>query len=427
MSLPFETTSQAQTALLTRVEQLRGGLHAVRLARRALLSVGVLLAVLVVAQSARLAFPPVANVSWAVWGAVGLLLAGVVYVWRAPVAPDVARTALWVEERAGREPDFSLTTAIELLSARQPAGEALLAAASRVLERAPLREALTADKTMAWRGPAIFVVCCLLLLAIGATVPRDTTGTVIGAASERGRAAGAAPAAVAPMGAWTIQVQPPAYTALPARTLGDVNSVIALRGSRVVLRGEGDPPMVALQRLAGDSSRAESPVRADSTGSGWHTRVIATAAPLPLTLSRGGTSRLLVVEGRADSVPLVSLDAPARDSVFREARGTLPLVATVRDDIGLSRASFELLVSSGEGERFTLKSVTLGAARWSAHRTRVSRRCVRHSIWRRWGCSPATWCTCARSHATVIRNRHVSSVAVKRAPFVLHELPSTTR
>ncbi|WP_439642294.1 DUF4175 family protein [Gemmatimonas sp.] len=366
MSMPLDPTPLSQSTLLTRVEQLRDGLHAVRRTRRALLSVGVLLAVLVVAQTARLVFPSVAAMSWAVWGAVGLLLAGVMYLWRAPVAPDVARTALWVEERAGREPDFSLTTAIELLATRQPAGETLLAAASRVLERAPLREAITADKTTAWRGPAIFAVCCLLLLAIGATVSRGTTDTASVASSVRSGPAREAAAVSAPMGAWTIQVQPPAYTELPARTLGDVNNLTALRGSRVVLRGEGDPPMVALQRLAGDSSRAVSPVRADSTGTGWQTSVTATAAPLTLTLSRGGTRRLLVVEGRADSVPLVSLDAPARDSVFREARGVLPLIATARDDIGLSRASLELLVSSGEGERFTVKAITRGDTRWNA-------------------------------------------------------------
>ncbi len=367
MSVPVSTTSTGTPALLARVEQLRDRLYAVRRLRRLLLSVGVLLSTLVVAQSARLVFPAAASVSWLMFAALGAVFAGVSYAWRPPGAPDMARTALWIEERAGPSPDFSLTTAVELLSTRHPTGDALLAAATRVLERAPLREALATDKTTAWRGPAIFAVCCLLVLLAGATMPGGRLPADRAAVATAGASAVAARTAIAPMGAWSLEVQPPAYTALPTRTLGDINSVTALRGSRIVLRGRGQTPLVTVQRLVGDSNRAAvAPARADRTTSGWQTSVTATAAPLTLTLSRGGTSRLLVVEGRADSIPLVSLDVPARDSVFREPRGVLPLVATARDDIGLTRASFELLVSSGAGERFTVRALSLGAAAWNA-------------------------------------------------------------
>jgi hypothetical protein len=60
---------------------------------------------------------------------------------------------------------------------------------------------------------------------------------------------------------------------------------------------------------------------------------------------------------------VVTLRAPARDTVFRTPRGTIALQADVHDDLGLATAAFEYIVSSGEGERFTFKSGTLGAVR----------------------------------------------------------------
>lgn len=71
-------------------------------------------------------------------------------------------------------------------------------------------------------------------------------------------------------------------------------------------------------------------------------------------------SKLLLVEGVADSIPRVALTRPVRDSVLRRAEGQLALVATLHDDLGLARAAFELVISAGEGERFTVTSRQVG-------------------------------------------------------------------
>ncbi len=64
----------------------------------------------------------------------------------------------------------------------------------------------------------------------------------------------------------------------------------------------------------------------------------------------------------------MSLRTPAHDSVLRSASGKLLLEATLHDDIGLANAAFEMIISSGEGERFTARTVRVGARRYAGTR-----------------------------------------------------------
>ena len=105
----------------------------------------------------------------------------------------------------------------------------------------------------------------------------------------------------------------------------------------------------------------------------WSTHTVADTRPTSMTIARGGRSRLLVIEGHPDSIPTVMLQQPARDSVFREATGRLPMLAVLRDDIGLARAQFELIVTSGEGERFTVRTVLVGRTSWPRGAARTGR------------------------------------------------------
>jgi hypothetical protein len=93
----------------------------------------------------------------------------------------------------------------------------------------------------------------------------------------------------------------------------------------------------------------------------WEARLVASASPVPYRIQRGRTSRLFVIEGHPDTIPRVTLGAPQRDSVLRTPTGRIPLRATIRDDAGLQSAAFELLISSGEGERFTVRAQRLAA------------------------------------------------------------------
>lgn len=368
------------STLLGQVEQLQQSLHVVRIVQRALVAVCVLLAILVMRQATRVLVPDVAALSYGPVAFVAITAAAAAYWWRRPKRPALDRTALWVEERTATPPDFALTTAVELLAERQPVGEALLAAAQRTVDRARPYDALRDERLRAWRAPALFASCCLALLIVSGVIGERAVAVASTSIAPATTQATRANAAAVPLGAWNVEVQPPPYTALPSRRLGDVTSVTALSGSRIVIRGTGAEPAMSVQVLTSDSAaRTLSNPSMAPADSGWQAVVTAVAAPVSITLSRGGKRRLFVVEGRADSVPLVSLDAPARDSVFREPRGALPLIASVRDDIGLSQASFELLVSSGEGERFTVRTVTMSAMRWSAA-TRATRATLRGTL-----------------------------------------------
>jgi hypothetical protein len=73
-------------------------------------------------------------------------------------------------------------------------------------------------------------------------------------------------------------------------------------------------------------------------------------------LRDGSAERIITLEPRADSAPVVTLTVPARDTVLRTPSGTLPLTARATDDFGLGALWFEYIVSSGEGESFTFRS-----------------------------------------------------------------------
>lgn len=293
------------------------------------------------------------------------------------------RAALWMEERApsgyarialaeDAEGGGTLLTAQQrrLLEASLASAKHEGASHQQVLARAVSRTARTQ-----LLGPALFAV----LAATIATFTLAPGRTVASIASAVGAApAGSVTPTAQPIGAWSVRVVPPAYSGLRAQSLGDANSLRALAGSRIEVRGEGAPPEVNT-RVIGDTTpsgatasgaRGQQP---EADGSGWRLSVNVPASPLELRASRGGTSRLLLVDAYGDSIPHVSLELPARDSVLRRAVGSLPLAATAHDDLGLSTASFELIVSTGEGERFTARTVTLGAQRINGARDRQLR------------------------------------------------------
>ncbi|WP_396204703.1 hypothetical protein [Gemmatimonas sp.] len=359
------------TTVLRSVQQTQVQLVRQQLVRTALLSLS---AVLMCALVLLVAGAPK---GWTVSTVLVAPLAWVVLA-RRTAWPSVQQAALWVEERAisdararasGVSSDFALVTCVELLADGREVTPALLTAAEQVLARSPVPAALSARRRRRWGGPLLFVTLAGVLLAV---VVRRSEAPVLRAVG--GNAAGAgstsADAAVAPLGAWAVRVIPPAYTAQAPRSFGDATSVVALTGSRVDVRGDGAAPSVQEQRV-GDRTSTMRDV--EERHGAWRTHAVADSRPTSMTIARGGRSRLLVIEGHPDSIPTVMLQLPARDSVFREATGRLPMLAVLRDDIGLAQAQFELIVTSGEGERFTVRTVTAGAAVWPRGAVRAAR------------------------------------------------------
>ena len=373
-------SARERAALLLRVQQVQDALGTMQQGRRALVSAGVMLAVLVIARSVAILAGTTGRVpsAWVppTWLAWTLALAlGVLSWWRLRSAgPDAVRTSLWVEECAAAarrsKPDFALTTAVEYLAAGASVSPALVAAAIATLDAAPVTASLAVARRRAWLWPTGFVAGCVLLSLLPSPLRWDAADAPRTSAAGVRTPDGVA-ATGAPLGAWRVRLQPPAYTALPPQEFGDVASVTALVGSTVTVAGEGAVPAATLTPLGAASDArtavdASMPVAVRAGAGGWTLAVRALSTAQAARVARGGRTRLLIIEGRADSVPRVSLEAPARDSVFREPRGVLPLAATAYDDIGLARAQFELVITSGEGERFTVRTVLLGARQFSA-------------------------------------------------------------
>jgi len=374
----------------TRRDTLRDALHAALHHTQRTLTLARRMRVLMLAAAALLGAVLLSQLLFSVWqGAMpepirmagvtvlAVLIGGLVVRSRRAewLQPSLSRVALWIEEQVDGTPTHALVTWAEQAQPQDgphthpaPLDEAAFAIVARAAQGRTLTRALSRRRWTLWRGPLLFAAGAAALLLTGrwwrsTRLSQAVVGTtVIGAdaPSNSSTAAG--------LGRLRVRVEPPRYAGIADSVFDDVNSVRALSGSRIVVEGEGAPPDADLARVAADSANVTVPSVQRSTDDAtdvWRLRFVAQDVPMALTMRRGEASRLLVVEGVRDSLPRVRLEAPARDSVFREPRGSLALEAQATDDWGVASASFELVVSSGEGERFTVRTVQLAAQRYT--------------------------------------------------------------
>lgn len=257
------------------------------------------------------------------------------------------RVALWVEERVPGL-DYALVTAAE------PRHAALVPRLAPRLARVPWPALRRSAARRALLAPAAaLVVAGAAWLLVPRAVAADLTAAD-GAASGAARATGAgsgAPRSV--LGDVRAVVRPPAYANLPVERVDDPVSVAGLVGSAVELRG-GEPGAVRAT-LDGRAVAARD-------GEVWSVSFTMPERAGVVRLADDAGERLVILEPRPDSVPVVTLVLPASDTVVREPAGTIALLARAHDDVGLASGAFEYIVSSGEGEAFTFRTGTLGAA-----------------------------------------------------------------
>ncbi|HEY5060602.1 MAG TPA: DUF4175 family protein, partial [Gemmatimonadaceae bacterium] len=161
---------------------------------------------------------------------------------------------------------------------------------------------------------------------------------------------------------------PPAYIGGHAVAIDEPSEVAALPGSTLTIAGRGSAAGILAQ------FDRDSVVQAVDRGERWEIAIHVGQRPMMIALSDRSFRRVVAVESIPDSVPVVNLGAPARDSVVRVPRGRVAIAASARDDYGIAAAWFEYIVSSGEGETFTFRSGKLGLiepgnardASWSA-------------------------------------------------------------
>ncbi len=290
----------------------------------------------------------------AVWLVAGLLGAVALALLMRPWSRlTVPRVALWIEERVPAL-QYALVTAVD------PAG---MGPGAPLLERDIDRVSWDreAGRAMArgLRWPAFAALGALAAFLLSLRVS-------VGGAAEHDRATPSVtttPArdVPAPFARLVATVRSPAYAGGQMVRVESPASIGALVGSTVVLEAPG-----SAEGVTADAEDQSIPVQ--RAGTGWRTTVTVGTRPAVIRLRYGSAERLVALEPRRDSVPVVRLLFPARDTVVRAARGELRLSAQAHDDIGLATAAFEYIVSSGEGESFQFRSGTLGARRVDSDR-----------------------------------------------------------
>lgn len=274
------------------------------------------------------------------WALVPAVLAGVVVMATVLRRAGAFRlsagaVALWIEEQLPAL-RYALVTAIETAQPAPALHDAVRASDWTPHVRRAAGRAL--------RGPAL-----LLLGALVAAVAANEFVPVIHRVGEVATGRRSGPPAAGALDV-VATVTPPAYARLPAQSARNPATLRALEGSIVTFEARGDTLRAVLE-----STTVTPGARLDRVT----LRLGANA--LAVRLEGRGGSRLVGLEPVPDSSPVVSLRLPARDTVVREPTGRVSLRAEARDDLGLRRAWFEYIVSSGEGEAFTFRGGVLGA------------------------------------------------------------------
>lgn len=271
--------------------------------------------------------------------------AAVAVIWRSRGAMRRENVALWIEEHLPWL-RYALVTALESRSrSAHPMLDPMIGEAQwgGVLALAVGRALLKPIAAL------LIVVTALLLLPRGALsrAVSPSAGDLLDRATPGAVTAGSR---LSPLVATVVA---PAYAGGGAERHDDPTAIIGLPGSRIRVEGRGDPRGLT-------AGRGDEPLAPTAHQRGWRVDFILPAQPSVLRLVDGRRERLVALEPRTDRPPDVVLQSPRRDSVMREARGVLSLAAAATDDLGLGSASFEYIISSGEGESFTFRSGSVG-------------------------------------------------------------------
>ncbi|MEP6765419.1 MAG: hypothetical protein ABJB66_13970 [Gemmatimonadaceae bacterium] len=298
---------------------------------------------------------------------VAAVLCGVVALWlsrKRDGTMSPMRAALWLEEQVPSL-HFALATLTDVNSAviaiSPTAHERLVAAVGKPEIATTLQQTTRSRLAVPLVGA---VVLLALAMPLHARLSPESANAAGGAGIGKRNVNGVARKAGKALSNWKIRVVPPAYSGIAPSTFGDIGLVNALVGSAVEVSGDDDAAPDVLIKSITDTVKPKSlsvTTSVTNAANVWRTHVTMPNAPAEVRFTLGTAIRQLLLEPRVDSLPVVRLQSPRADSVYRVATGSVTLDATAHDDFGLSSADFELIVTSGEGERFTAKTVMLAA------------------------------------------------------------------
>ena len=283
-------------------------------------------------------------------GAIAGIAVGGWRLWRGRGASKLVQVALYLEELLpGLQ--FALVTAVV------PAGTPDTGLLDRAIQREMVPGVL---RPPLLRSLARSIGGVLALLVALAALPGASVTRLFGPGAGDVLLATRGPAADADrLHPVVIEVTAPAYAGLPRAVIDDPVSVRALEGSAMLIRGRGATlgPAESIALLRGNTS-----IPARVAGDTWSLPLTMPRRPEVVRISDRGKHRLLTLEPVLDAPPTVKLTSPLRDTTYAVPRGSLLLDAAANDDIGLGRVWFELMLTTGGGERFTTTTRVLGLA-----------------------------------------------------------------
>ncbi|MGQ0715090.1 MAG: hypothetical protein ACT4PJ_15425 [Gemmatimonadaceae bacterium] len=267
-------------------------------------------------------------------------------LWRGRRARSLTSTALWIEERVPSL-HYALVTALE------PHAERAAPLLAQQVERSRWERGLLPKAVARAALPplaALAVALAMLLVLPSGVVARVRAPHVGDALDRPGGDATAPESRLSPL---VARIIPPAYTGLAAREVAEPHTISALVGSRVAFQGRG---------TAEGIGATLGSARYDATSQDTRWRIVVTMPPTPagLRLTDREFDRLIVLDARPDSAPVITLVAPARDTILRTPTGRIPIRGEARDALGLASTWLEYIVSSGQGESFRFRSGVLG-------------------------------------------------------------------
>ncbi|MEO7366688.1 MAG: hypothetical protein ABIZ36_01945 [Gemmatimonadaceae bacterium] len=281
----------------------------------------------------------------------GVLVAGTL-MWRARHLVSFAKVALWIEERIPGL-HYALITAI------QPERSAF----AEGIESAVASEDIAGVTGRAFRRlilpalAAVAVATALLYISPPSSLTRSgLLGRLGGSLRNSGGVVGNR------LDRLSVDLTPPSYSGQRSTTLDDPTSVTALIGSRLVVRGDGSAAGVT-------ATLGASPVNTHDGDGGWAIAVAMPAKPVALTFHDRQFERIVVLDPRTDAPPKIVLVSPVRDTTMRVAKLVIHLNATATDDVGLSGAYFEYLITTGSGEIFSARTINTPIIRFGGSRS----------------------------------------------------------
>jgi hypothetical protein len=272
-----------------------------------------------------------------------------VLVWRWWHRWTLTRVALVVDR--SRALDNLIVTAEEILAGR-------IRTVHRAIEVEVFRQAL---ERLAACSPALIApMRCLAAMTAGvlagfAALLASVSGTMIPSPEAPSQTATAALAA----GDLRVIVTLPAYTRREPVVATNPANLNVLEGSRIRLEvtGVDAPPLLV---------RADTLVPFEAAGALFaHEFSAADSTALVVRQQSGGSTardRLLYLAVRPDERPVVTIRAPAKDLLFAEPVGSVPIEIAARDDLALQELDLRFTRVSGSGEGLTFKEGTLPVA-----------------------------------------------------------------